>query len=86
VAIVTVKLNIKQTNEKQSGRCPVSPFCTDKNGGHHSYIEKGNSIEDIERRARIKYGHITRIEVVSGRWTKFTRTNLDYLHGDGQNE
>jgi hypothetical protein len=65
VAIVTVKLNMKQTNEKQTGKCPVSDYCTDKNGGHHSYLEKGNSIEEIEKKARIKYGHITRIEVIS---------------------
>ena len=63
MAIVTVKLKNVRTNEKQTGKCPVSDYCTDKNGGHHSYLETGDSIEDIERSARTKYSHITRIEV-----------------------
>jgi len=70
-AIVTVRLprNPKHNpRNKQAGTCPlvsVGNFrCTDVTGSHHSYLETGIDLEEIERKARAKYNHITRIEVI----------------------
>ncbi len=37
--------------------------CTDTTGSHHSYVEEGTSVEDITRKAKAMYGHVTRVEV-----------------------
>lgn len=75
-AIVTVKFDgIKPEFDesgkvqKVSGVCPikyefVETYCTDVYGKHHSYIERGNDLADIERKAKEKFGHVTRIEVI----------------------
>jgi len=71
-AIVTVKLprNLwHDPRRKKFGACPLSKFlkiyifCSDITGEHHSYIETGTSIGDIETKAKAKFAHITRIEI-----------------------
>lgn len=76
-AIVTVKLprNPKHNpRNKQIGICPLCSIserkagmgrlCTDVTGSHHSYIEEGKNRLDIFCKAKAKYGHITRVEVI----------------------
>ena len=72
-AVVTVKLPRNPKHDprnKQSGMCPLSKrlsyvvWCTDITGSHHSYTETGVSRKDIEREAKRKFGHVTRIEFV----------------------
>ncbi len=67
-AIVTIKLkkNLNHNpNNKKTGKCPITNNeCTDITGEHHSYIETGNSLKEIEMKAKNKWGHITRIEVI----------------------
>jgi len=72
-AIVTVKLpkNPKHNpRNKVSGECPlskqlgVSIYCTDTTGEHHSYIEEGKTIQEIEDKAKRMFGHVTRIEIM----------------------
>jgi hypothetical protein len=70
-AIVTVKLARNPHHnpmDKQAGRCPLSDklgyflFCSDVTGEHHSYIEEGFDLAEIWTKAKLKFGHITRIE------------------------
>jgi len=69
-AIVTVKLNRPNVKHdprnKRIGNCPINNnvFCSDKTGSHHSYIEEGIDLIDIENKASKKYSHVTRIEVI----------------------
>jgi len=67
-AIVTVKLPKNPDHDpknKRIGICPVSSkLCTDVTGEHHSYIEEGNDLVDIEKKAARKYGHVTRLEAI----------------------
>jgi len=69
-AIVTVKLGRKtgvvrtHPQPKVTGTCQVSTTCTDVNGEHHSFLARGNSIYDIEARAKEIYGHVTRVESI----------------------
>ena len=72
-AIVTVRLSKNPEHnpqQKQTGVCPLSKVvkgvtqCSDVTGQHHSYIEEGIGLEDIERKARAKFDHITRIETI----------------------
>jgi hypothetical protein len=72
-AIATVKLprNPKHNpSNKVKGECPlskqigVSIYCSDATGEHHSYIEEGKTIAEIEDKAKRKFGHITRIEIL----------------------
>ena len=66
-AIVTIKIDKNPRHDpsnKQIGKCPCSNICTDMTGAHHSYLEEGISMEDIEKKAKSKYKHITRIEIV----------------------
>jgi len=69
-AIVTVKLHRPSIqhdpHHKKVGPCPLNPdvICTDVTGSHHSYIEEGADRSQIERRAKQKHQHITRIEVM----------------------
>lgn len=69
-AIVTVKLkrNVKyDPRNKKTGRCPIrNNLCTDITGSHHSYIEEGKNRNEIFWKARQKWGHVTRIEVLEG--------------------
>jgi len=60
-AIVTVRLprNPKHNpHHKQTGVCPLSMVvkgvtqCTDITGEHHSYIEEGEDLTEIETKAR----------------------------------
>lgn len=76
-AIVTVRLPRNSQHDprnKKTGKCPLfrPPFtsfemqgtftCTDVSGEHHSYIEHGNDLDDIRKKAEAKFKHITRIE------------------------
>ena len=71
-AIVTVRFprNPKHNPiNKRTGKCPlfshdITQLCTDITGEHHSYIQKGESLEDIRKRAEEKFNHITRIEII----------------------
>lgn len=69
-AIVTVKLKrypIHDPRNKIVGPCPLggrTSKCTDVTGSHHSYIEVGKDLDDIYARAKRKYGHVTRVEVL----------------------
>jgi hypothetical protein len=72
-AIVTVKLQRNPKHNpanKVEGECPlskqlgVSIYCSDVTGEHHSYIEEGKTIAEIEDKAKRKFGHVTRIEIL----------------------
>jgi hypothetical protein len=78
-AIVTVRLPRKPEHDpkhKRTGKCPLfcppfTPFelqgsfiCTDATGEHHSYIESGENLDAIKKKAEAKYGHVTRIEEI----------------------
>lgn len=68
-AIVTVKLPRNPRHNprnKVTGMCPLKEngVCTDITGSHHSYIEEGEDRFEIYWKARQKYGHVTRIELV----------------------
>ena len=68
-AIVTVKIKAEPNHNPQSkqiGTCPIGDnseqICTDITGGHHAFIETGNSIFEIKGKVQRKGHHITRIE------------------------
>lgn len=66
-AIVTIKIDKRPGHDpsnKQIGMCPCSNTCTDMTGQHHSYVEEGDTLEEIEKKAKKKYSHVTRIEVI----------------------
>jgi len=72
-AIVTVRLPRNYSHNplyKKTGVCPLSLIvkgvtqCTDVTGEHHSYIQEGEDLTDIESKARAKFDHITRIETI----------------------
>ncbi len=67
-AIITIKLKRNPNHnpkDKKKGKCPITNNeCSDITGEHHSYIETGNSLKEIEIKAKNKYSHITRIEVI----------------------
>lgn len=66
--IVTIKLPKDPTHDprnKRVGRCPVSEYCTDVTGEHHSYLTTGQSEEAVRASAQSAgWTHITRIEEV----------------------
>jgi len=68
MAIVTVRLQRNPNHNsafKRTGKCPIDGrLCTDITGSHHSYIETGFSLMDIQSKARRKGFHITRVEVI----------------------
>jgi len=77
-AIVTLRFprnSLHDPKNKKIGKCPASHaiyhpeiLCTDVTGEHHSYLETGLTITEIEQKAKEKYPdahHITRIEVVN---------------------
>lgn len=78
-AIVTVKMPRDPKHDprnKKVGTCPLfkppfTPFklqgsftCTDMTGEHHSYLETGDDIDDIQKKAAAKFKHITRVEEI----------------------
>lgn len=70
-AIVTVKIKANPNHNpqfKQIGTCPIGDnsgsICTDITGGHHSFIETGNSIFEIKGKVLRRGHHITRIEEI----------------------
>lgn len=68
--IVTIKLPRNPDHNprnKMEGICPVSGArCTDVTGEHHSYIQEGESVEEVVAEFREKHPkvHVTRIEGV----------------------
>lgn len=75
MAVVTVRIKPKkQTSytsiEKQTGICPLSEklgyqiLCNDVNGEHHSFTLMGYNADEIERKAKKMFTHITRIEIL----------------------
>lgn len=68
ILIVTVKLprkKIHNPRDKKFGTCRCrdeNTICSDRTGEHHSFIMIGDTYEEIERRAKEKYRHLTRIE------------------------
>lgn len=62
--IVTVKLPRNPDHnprDKKTGRCPVSPECTDSTGEHHSHlVETDRLFMALER-----FSHVTRVERVT---------------------
>lgn len=69
-AVVTVKTGKTKRDhpdEKIGGICPLDPegiiYCSDTEALVHSYIETGNSFQEIEAKAKEKHGEkIVRIE------------------------
>lgn len=62
--VVTVKFPRDPEHDprsKKTGACPVSEYCTDVTGQHHSFIAYNDA--DLEF-IKTKYEHITRIERV----------------------
>jgi len=69
-AIVTIKAPRKASHDphnKKTGKCLCSGngSCTDVTGQHHSFLAQGVSLENIERAARKKFAHVTRVEEVT---------------------
>ena len=68
-AIVTIKIKRNPNHDprnKKTGKCPIQNcICTDITGSHHSYIETGENKSDIYWKAKLKHGHVTRIEVIN---------------------
>jgi hypothetical protein len=64
--IVTIKLPKNPDHDprnKITGECPVSTYCTDVTGEHHSTIVYAASEEDARRYCAAKgWQHITRLE------------------------
>ena len=71
--IFTVKLARNPQHDprnKQTGECPVSDYCTDVTGEHHSFIVQVADQAGLEARIRMLKDqeiHLTRIEQVSAR-------------------
>lgn len=68
-AVVTVrtgKTKRDHADKKIEGMCPIGDgivFCTDTEALVHSYIETGNSFEEIRQKAKDKHGqNVVRIE------------------------
>lgn len=68
ILIVTVKLPKRDWKYNPKGKafgtcqCKENLMCSDIRGEHHSFLMIGDTYEGIEKRARQKYGHLTRIE------------------------
>jgi len=66
--LVTIKLPRNRDHDprnKKSGPCPVSGYCTDVTGEHHSYLTVAPSEADAREEARARgFSHVTRIELV----------------------
>jgi hypothetical protein len=61
--IVTIKVPRNSEHDphnKQTGRCPLSPECTDVTGEHHSALMTGTTLAGL----RATGVHITRVERV----------------------
>lgn len=83
-AIVTVKLPRLDPRNKEFGVCPLSKLlktyicCSDITGEHHSYIETGTCISDIEKKAKAKFAHVTRIEIAD-EWEQPKHIEVEHL-------
>ncbi len=69
--IVTVKIKAQPDHNpraKQIGTCPIGEsngqICTDITGGHHSFIDCGDSISEIRDKIQQRGHHVTRIEEI----------------------
>ncbi len=76
-AIVTLRFQTNANHDpknKVTGECAthheiMNPcnICTDSTGAHHSYIETGETLNEIKEKAMGKFPdalHVTRVEVV----------------------
>jgi len=77
LAIVTVRVKrdpYHYPKDKKVGICPLrwseGLVCTDVTGEHHSYIESGKHLGEIQKKAEARFGHVTRIEVIEKELTK----------------
>lgn len=64
--LVTIKLRRNPDHDpqdKKSGPCRVSQYCTDVTGQHHTYLTEAESESAARSRAEINFGHVTRIEL-----------------------
>ena len=65
--LVTIKLRRDSRHDprnKQTGICPVSPYCTDVTGEHHTMLIEASDEEHAIRQASALGSRITRIERV----------------------
>lgn len=74
-AIVTVRIGKTErehSDRKIEGMCPIGDgviFCTDIEALVHSYIETGNSFEEIRQKAKALHGeNVVRIEGFNGKF------------------
>jgi hypothetical protein len=76
-AIVTLRFQTNANHDpknKVTGECATyheimnpNKTCTDSTGAHHSYIETGETLNEIKEKAMGKFPdalHVTRVEVV----------------------
>jgi len=66
--IVTLKMTkhpLHNPISKKSGKCPISPHCTDVTGAHHSMLlrDSSASVEQVRAKYEELGLHVTRIEV-----------------------
>ncbi len=75
LGIVTIRFprNSKHNPQRKiMSSCPFSKSCSDSTGEHHSYLERGEDMNEIWAKARKKLqdlriektAHITRVEAV----------------------
>ncbi len=91
ICIVTVRIDAEKDHDpqnKQRGPCPIQTgSCTDISGAHHSYLESGNDINEIEAKAGKSFNHITRIEqanpaILRDIWTSgYQQAMKDFVAG-----
>jgi hypothetical protein len=66
--IVTIKLPRNRSHDpqnKKSGACIVSSWCTDVTGEHHSYVlEAVNENDALDEARQAGHAHITRVEAI----------------------
>ncbi len=65
--LVTIKLAKNPEHDprnKKYGPCPANPqkLCSDSTGEHHTYLEHAASINEAMDQAKMKHGHVTRVE------------------------
>lgn len=61
--LVTIKIPAPKREGKEVGPCPVSNFCTDMYGDHHTVLARGKNVEEVEK--MFEGRHVTRIEMVA---------------------
>lgn len=65
--IVTIKKANNPNHDphsKVTGKCPVSPTCTDATGAHHSFLHEADSAVALQSYLKSLGMHVTRVEEV----------------------